>query len=125
MGDPLIAVSRTPQDLQAGATIHLSRPSFHSAHLNVVAGRLDYQDGVLYVRSLHATDPRGRLAAAGSIARNGAMNLQVRARGIDLAALLVPFTRERASGTAYFSGSIDGAVRQPRLAGQLQGYAGQ
>jgi hypothetical protein len=124
-GDVQFAVSGTRQDLHGGATVRLFHPSFNSARLDAVVARLDYQDGVLYVRSLQAADPRGRLNAAGTVARNGDLNLQVRAKGIDLAALMAPFSRQRASGIAYFSGSIDGTVRQPRLAGQLQVYGGR
>jgi hypothetical protein len=123
--DAQFAVSGTPKDLHAGATIHLSDPEFNTVRLTAAAARLDYQDGVLYVRSLQASDPRGRLAAAGRVAQHGRLDLQVRARGIDVAALLAPFTRERTSGTAFFRGSLGGTIRAPQLDGRLQLYAGQ
>lgn len=123
--DAQFAMSGTLRDLHAAASVQLSHPTFNSVRLNAMAARLDYQDGVLYVRSLQATDPRGKLLAAGTVTQKGALNLQVRAKGIDLAALLAPFSRGPASGTAYFSGSIAGSMRQPRLSGQLQVYAGQ
>jgi autotransporter translocation and assembly factor TamB len=119
------AVSGTPRDLHGGATVQLSRLFYNTVRLNAATARLDYQDGVVYVRSLRAADPRGRLVAAGTVGQKGDLHLQVRAKGINLAALLAPFTKERASGTAYFSGGIGGTVRDPRLAGQLQVYAGR
>lgn len=124
-GNVQFAVSGTPQDLHGGAFLQVAGLTLNTARFNTAVARLDYQDGFLYVRSLQAKAPLGTLVAAGTVARHGNMDLQVRAKGVDVAALLAPFTRQPASGTAYFAGTVGGSVREPRLSGNLQLYAGR
>jgi autotransporter translocation and assembly factor TamB len=119
------AFSGPPRDLHGGATVQLAHLAFNTARLEAATAHVEYQDGVFYVRSVQAADRRGRLNLAGRVGEKGGLDLQVRARGIDLAALLAPFTKAPASGTAYFTGSIGGTARDPRLAGHLQVYAGR
>src|SRR5437764_1146824 len=96
VGDLQVAVSGEGNDLHAAASVNVSHLAVNQARLDTAVARLDYQDGVLYVRSLRATDPLGRLTAAGTVGRKGELGLQVRAKGIDLAALLAPFTKQPA-----------------------------
>ncbi len=123
--DARFAVSGTSRNVRAAATVYLSRLAYNQARLESAEARLDYEDGIIFVRALQAEDERGQLVAAGTVGRRGELDLQVRARGIDLAALLAPFTEQPVEGIAYFAGRLGGTVREPRLGGDLQLYAGR
>ncbi len=104
------------------ADVQVQHPKFQKTALNALNGRVLWTLGqpiTLVHASLAAG--AGRLAASGTIpAGSGQWNLLVRTAGLDLGALLKPYTTSALSGQAAFSGRVTGPWNSPLVAGAVR-----
>lgn len=109
-GRPLSVVANV-----SAANLHLRQTTLRS-----LTGRAAWtQGGTITLTRLVARDSSGLAAVSGTIPAGaaGRWNLTVRSAGLDIAALLRPYSRVALSGRAAFDGKVVGPAGAPQVTG--------
>lgn len=110
-GRPLSVVANV-----SAANLHIRETTLRS-----LAGRVAWTQGKdITLTRLVARDAGGMAAVSGTIPAGGAAgrwNLNVRTAGLDIAALLRPYSRVALSGRAAFDGKVVGPANAPQVVG--------
>lgn len=104
------------------ADVQVQKPKFQKTALNALNGRVLWTLGQP-ITLVHASAAAGagRVATSGTIpAGSGQWNLRVRTAGLDVGALLKPYTTSALSGRAAFDGKITGAFNAPSAVGAVR-----
>lgn len=97
------------------------QPSIRGVQFGSIRGSAAIRQNRITLNSLLATTRTGFVSASGTASLDGQMDIQVAAAGIDLADLNT-VTPEPLRGLVDVKGSITGTLKNPRVAGQAQGY---
>jgi len=122
--DLQFAVSGPARDLHGGATVQLSRLFYNIARLDAATAHLDYQNGVVLCTLTSGVGPTRTADRGGHGGTQGCSEAAGARQSINLAAVLAPFIKTPASGTAYLVGQVRGTVRDSTAGGRSAGVRG-
>lgn len=115
-----VTVKGTPANPSVRGSCELSRAVFSGVKFDAVAADFSFAGGVLRFERLDGKVGPARIAAAGTVNKDGAVDLSVNVEGVDVARL--PFAVPDnlvSAGVATFHGNITGPLKAPRVEGTV------
>ena len=106
----------------ARARLRLSRGAIRGAEIEAAAADLALRERTVFLQRVAVDAFQGALSAQGTATLHGVLNLRVSGTGIDLRTLP---GYEQLTGTASFTGSVNGTLSSPRLTARVTARDGQ
>jgi hypothetical protein len=121
-GHVFLAGSYDAQGLRAAGSFEARDGRVADIAYTGAYGVAQFDRGDIRIASGRMESPAGTAVIEGTIASRGAVALQVRASGIDLAALsrAAGAKEQQITGAGYFAGEVTGTLRDPVAAGTFQ-----
>jgi TamB, inner membrane protein subunit of TAM complex/Domain of Unknown Function (DUF748) len=115
-------VAGSPGQWSGAASVRAHDLQIAGHTVEQAVARLELDEGKLHVVRFVATDPKGTLVASGDVTPGGDLGLRLRAAGIDLEQWITPSGTSRVSGVGFLSGALEGTIRDPHLAADVDLY---